>query len=84
MSSSLALGAIVNGTTLAKAVAYSLIAGVGLATAFGIAVTSAAGMLEAARSKRGTATAAWAALMVVAGFLVLGGVAAGIVAMASG
>ncbi len=77
-------GAIVNGTTLAKAVVYSLVAGIGLATAFGIAVTSAAGMLEAVKSKRGAASVAWGTLMVACGLLVLGGVAAGIFVMTNG
>ena len=78
------LGTVVNGPTLAKAVVYSLIAGIGLATAFGIAVTSAAGMLDAVKSKRGAASATWGTLMVVCGLLVLGGVAAGIFVMTNG
>ena len=79
-----AVGAIVDPTTLAKAVIYSLVAGVGLATAFGIGVTSAAGLLEAVRARRIAATVAWSVLAVICTALVLGGVAAGIFVMTSG
>ncbi len=58
------MAAIVNTTTLAKAVVYSLIAGVGIAVIFGAGVSSAAGLLEARRERRTAAGLAWGALMV--------------------
>lgn len=78
------VGAIVNTTTLAKAVIYSLVAGVGIATAFAVGVTSTAGLLEAVRDRRTAATVGWATLAVVCAALVLGGVAAGIFVMTNG
>jgi hypothetical protein len=78
------LGALVEVTTLAKAVVYSLVAGIGIATAFGVCVTSAAGLLDAVRTRRTGLAVAWATAAVLCGALVLGGVAAGIVVMTNG
>jgi hypothetical protein len=76
--------AIVNVSTLAKAVIYSLVAGVGVATAFGVAVTSAAGLLDAVRTGRTGVAFAWGTAVFVCGALVIGGVVAGIIVMANG
>jgi len=77
-------GAIVNPSTLAKAVIYSLVAGVGLSAAFGVGVTSAAGLLEVVRSRRTGVAIAWGTAAVLCGAIVLGGVAVGIFVMTKG
>ncbi len=56
---------IVNTTTLGKAIAYSLAAGIGIAVIFGAGVTSAAGLLDARRDGRTLAELAWGALAIV-------------------
>ncbi len=63
---------------------YSLVAGVGVATAFGVVVTSTAGLLEAVRTGRTGIAVAWGAAAVICGALVVGGMAAGIIVMANG
>lgn len=78
------LAALVDVTTLVKAVVYSLVAGIGIAAAFGVCVTSAAGLLDAVRSRRTGVAVAWGTAAVLCGALVLGGVAAGIVVMTNG
>jgi hypothetical protein len=75
---------IIEVSTLAKAVIYSLVAGIGLAVAYGVAVTTTAGMLDALRSGRTGAAAAWGTATAVCAALVLGGIAAGIFVMANG
>ncbi len=75
---------IVNVTTLAQAVIYSLVAGVGLAVAYGVAVTGTAGLLDAVRSHRTAVAIAWGACVVVCAAVVVGGIAAGIIVMANG
>ena len=84
MIAALFTGAIVDVSTLAKAMIYSLVAGVGLATAFGAGVTCAAGMLEAVRSGRTGLVMAWGIAAVLCSAIVLGGVAAGIFVMIKG
>ncbi len=74
--------AILNATTLGKTVLYSLIAGVGVAVFFAVAVSSAAGLAEARREHRTASGLAWGALMVACLVCVAGGIAVGIVAMA--
>jgi hypothetical protein len=83
-ASFLRLGAIVDVATLAKAVIYSLVAGVGLALAFGVAVTSTAGLLDAVRGRRTGAAVAWGTAVALCGAVVSGGVAAGIYVMVTG
>jgi hypothetical protein len=78
------IGAIVNVSTLGKAVIYSLVAGIGLTTAYGVGVTSAAGLLDAVRSRRTAAAIAWGTAALISAGLVLGGIAAGIFVMTSG
>ena len=80
----LGIGAIVDVSTLGKAVIYSLVAGIGLATAYGVGVTSTAGLLDAVRSRRTGAAIAWGTVAVICAGLVLGGVAAGIFVMTNG
>jgi hypothetical protein len=84
MSAALFTGAIVDVSTLAKAMIYSLVAGVGLATAFGAGVTCAAGLLEAVRSRQTGPAIAWGTAAVLCSAIVLGGVAAGIFEMTKG
>jgi hypothetical protein len=56
------MAAIVNTTTLAKAVLYSLVAGIGIVVVFAAGVSSAAGLLDALRERRTAAGVAWGAL----------------------
>ena len=72
---------IINTTTLAKTILYSLIAGVGVAVFFGAGVSSAAGLLEARRERRTAAGLAWGALMLACLACVAGAIVVGIVAM---
>lgn len=75
------MAAIINTTTLAKTVVYSLIAGVGIAVIFGAGVSSAAGLLEARREHRTAAGLAWAALTVACLACAAGTIVLGIVVM---
>jgi hypothetical protein len=75
------IAAIVNTTTLAKAVLYSLVAGVGIAVVFGAGVSSAAGLLDALRERRTAATVGWGALALLCVGAALAAVAVGIIAM---
>jgi hypothetical protein len=75
------IAAIVNTTTLAKAVLYSLVAGIGIAVVFGAGVSSAAGLVDALRERRTAASVAWAALALVCVTAALAAVAVGIIAM---
>jgi len=59
------MAAIVNTTTLAKAVLYSLVAGIGIVVVFAVGVSSAAGLLDALRERRTVAGVAWGALALV-------------------
>jgi hypothetical protein len=77
------IGAIVNTTTLLKVVLYSLVAGVGITSVFALGVTSAAGMLEAARRRRSALSAAWGALMLACLLVSAAAVVLGIVVMTS-
>lgn len=75
------MASIIDTTTLAKTIVYSLIAGVGVAVVFGAGVSSAAGLLEARRERRTAASLAWGALMVACLGCVAGAIVVGIVAM---
>ena len=75
------MAAIVDTTTLAKAVLYSLVSGVGIAIVFAAGVSSTAGLLEAVRERRTAATVAWGALAFVCVTLALAGIVVGIVVM---
>jgi len=75
------IGAVVDTSTLAKVVAYSLAAGVGIAVIFGAGVSSAAAFVEAWRERRTAAGVAWAALAGVCVVCALGTVVLGIVVM---
>jgi hypothetical protein len=75
------IAAIVNTTTLGKAIAYSLAAGIGIAVIFGAGVTSAAGLLEARREGRTFAELAWGALAVVCLLGAAAAISLGIVVM---
>jgi hypothetical protein len=75
------IGAIVDTTTLGKAIAYSLAAGIGIAAVFGAGVTSAAGLLEARRQGRTLAELAWGALALACLLGVAAAIALGILAM---
>lgn len=81
LATQVGIAAIVDASTLAKAVVYSLVAGIGLATAYGVGVTSAAGLLDAVRSRRTTAAVVWGTIAAICAGLVLGGIAAGIFVM---
>ena len=76
------LGAIVNTTTIAKVILYSLIAGVGIAVIFGVGVTSAAGLLESLRQRRSVAGAAWGLLAATCAVATVGAIVLGIVVLA--
>ncbi len=77
------MAAIVNGATLGKTIMYSFVAGVGIAAVFGGGVTSAAGLLEALRTRRTGAVVGWGALAIMCAAATLGAIAAGIYAMAA-
>jgi hypothetical protein len=73
--------AIVDTTTLGKAILYSVVAGVGIAVVFGAGVSSAAGLLDALRDRRTAAGAAWGLLTLVCLLAAAAGIVLGIVAM---
>jgi len=75
------LAAVVNVTTLGKAVLYSLVSGIGIAIVFGAGVSSAAGLLDALRDRRTAATVGWGALAALCVTLAAAGVVVGIIAM---
>jgi hypothetical protein len=74
-------GAIVNTTTLGKAVLYSLVAGIGIAVVFSAGVSSAAGLLDALRERRTAASLAWGALALVCISCAAAAVVVGIIVM---
>ncbi len=75
------MAAIVEWGTIGKVVLYSLVAGVGISVIFGLGVSSAAGLMDAMRARRGTAAIGWGVLagLCIAGSL--GAVVLGIVVM---
>jgi uncharacterized membrane-anchored protein YitT (DUF2179 family) len=75
------LAAIVNTTTLAKAVLYSLVSGVGIVVVFAAGISSAAGLLDALRERRTAASVAWGALAVACIACAAAGIVVGIVVM---
>jgi hypothetical protein len=75
------IAAIVDTTTLGKAVAYSFAAGIGVAVIFGAGVTSAAGLLDARRDGRTLAGLAWGALAVICLLGAAAAIVVGIVVM---
>ncbi len=75
------MAAIVNTTTLGKAVLYSLVAGIGITVVFALGVSSTAGLLDALRERRTVAGVAWAALAVVCVAGAVAAVVVGIVVM---
>ncbi len=75
------LAAIVNTTTLAKAVLYSLVSGLGIVIVFAAGVSSAAGLLDALRERRTGASIAWGALAAACMAGALAGIVVGIVVM---
>ncbi len=75
-------GAIVETTTLLKVIGYSLLFGLGIAVAFGVGVWSAAGLIDALRTRRTSTGAAWAALAGACALGVLAAIVLGIVVMA--
>jgi hypothetical protein len=79
---SLVSGAIVETTTLLKVIGYSLLFGLGIALVFGVGVWSAAGLIDALRTRRTTAGVAWAVLAGSCALGVLAAIVLGIVVMA--
>jgi hypothetical protein len=77
------IAAIVETSTLAEVVLYSLIGGVGGAVVFGAGVASAASLLDAVREHRTAAGAAWGVLTVGCVAVTLGMIILGIVVMSS-
>ncbi len=75
------IASIVNATTLAKTIGYSLIAGVGISVIFGAGISSAAGLVEARREHRTAAGLAWGALALVCLACAAGAIVLGIVVM---
>jgi di/tricarboxylate transporter len=77
------IATIVDWSRLGKVALYSLVAGIGVAVIFGAGVSSAAGLLESLRQRRGAASIAWGTLAVVCVGCALGAVVYGIVIMAN-
>jgi hypothetical protein len=75
------MSAIVNTTTLGKAVLYSLLTGVGIAVVFAVGVSSAASLLDALRERRTAAGVAWGALALVSVTATAVAIVAGVVVM---
>jgi uncharacterized membrane-anchored protein YitT (DUF2179 family) len=75
------IASIIETTTLAKAILYSVVSGVGIAVVFAAGVSSAAGLVDAVRERRTAAGAAWAVLAVICLACSLAAVVLGIVAM---
>ena len=76
------IATIVDWSKLGKVALYSLIAGIGVAVIFGAGVSSAAGLLEALRQRRGAVSIAWGTLAVTCVACALGAAVYGIVIMA--
>ncbi len=77
------IAAIVDWATIGKVVLYSLLIGVGVATIFGLGVSSAAGLQEALRRRSTGGAVAWALLAAVCVAVAGGAVVIGIVVMSS-
>jgi hypothetical protein len=74
-------GTIVETGKLAQVVGYSLLAGVGIAVIFSLAVSSAAGLYDAMRTRRAAAAAAWGTLATLCAVAVVGVAILGVVVM---
>lgn len=75
------MASIVDGPTLAKVALYSLVSGIGIAVVFGLGVSSTAGLFEAMRQRRTSASVAWGVLAVACIACALAGVVFGVVVM---
>jgi hypothetical protein len=75
------ISTIVDVGTLGKVVLYSVLAGTGIAVIFGAGVSGAAGMIDALRERRTSASVGWAALAAVCLLATLAAVVLGIVVM---
>ena len=78
------LGSIVDGEALLKTAAASLVAGVGIAIAFSLAIYGATRFMEARRAGASLAAGAAALLAVIALLVCVGTITAGILVMTSG
>jgi hypothetical protein len=77
------IASIIDTSTLGKVILYSFVAGVGIATVFGLAVSGAAGLLESLRRRRTAASVAWGLLAGACLAVALAAVVLGIVVMSS-
>lgn len=77
-------GAIVDGSDLWQTVAASFVAGIGVTSAFSLAILGAARFADATRDGKSFAAAAFAALTVAGLLVTLAAVVIGITLMASG
>jgi hypothetical protein len=77
------VGAIADPAKLGQVVLYSLIAGVGVSTVLGLAVSSAAGLLDALRERRNAAAVAWGTLTTVCVLVIAATIVIGIVVMST-
>jgi len=75
--------AILETSTLAKVVLYSVVSGVGIAVIFGAGVSSAAAFVEAMRERRSAAGTAWALMAIVFLAGALAAVVLGLVVMST-
>jgi hypothetical protein len=75
------LAAIVDTTTLAKAVVYSLVSGIGIVIVFAAGVSSAAGLLDALRARRTAAGLAWGTVALLCVTCAIAAIVLGIIAM---
>lgn len=77
------IAAILDITTLAKVIVYSLAAGVGVCVAFALAVASALSLLDALRQRRMAAGVIWGASAAACLLVSLGAVVLSLVVMAA-
>ncbi|HWC86507.1 MAG TPA: hypothetical protein VG388_08210 [Solirubrobacteraceae bacterium] len=77
------IASILDTATLAKVILYSLIAGVGVTVVFALAVSSAAGLVDAIRERRTLAGALWGATAALCLMACVGAIVLGVVVMAS-
>jgi hypothetical protein len=80
---SAATAAILDPSKLGQVVLYSFVAGVGISVALGLAVSSAAALVDALRARRTVPMIAWGTLTAVCLLVIAGAIALGLVAMST-
>ncbi len=75
------IASVVDVDTLLKVAAASLLAGVGVTTAFSLAIVGATRMMDMRRDSRGLEAGAYAALMIIGLVVTLAAIAFGVIVM---